>query len=100
MTKRKPKDPADARRPAGQRTYPLEASLLLAKYQQLYDLEDRARTMSVEERFELRQAEAVPVWQSLREWLDSDAAGRVLPKSMLGEALGYLRKVTSGTSAN
>jgi transposase len=71
--------------------YPLEASVLLAKYQQLYDLEDRAKTMSADERLLLRQAEAVPVWASMREWLDSETAARVVPKSKLGQALGYLR---------
>src|SRR5690606_26612259 len=71
--------------------YRLEASVLLAKYQQLYDLEERAKTMSADERLKLRQAEAVPVWASLREWLDGEAAAKVLPKSKLGQALGYLR---------
>ena len=71
--------------------YPLEASVLLAKYQQLYDLEERAKTMSADERLKLRQAEAAGVWASLREWLDGEAAAKVLPKSKLGQALGYLR---------
>jgi transposase len=71
--------------------YPLESSLLLAKFQQLYDLEDRAKTFSVDERLALRQAEAEPIWSSLRAWLDSAAAARVLPKSKFAEALGYLR---------
>lgn len=72
-------------------SYPLESSLVLAKYQQLYDIEDRARMMSAEERLALRQSEAVPVWRSLDEWLKSKSATDVLPKSKLGEALGYLR---------
>ena len=71
--------------------YPLESSVVLAKFQQLYDIEDRARSASVEERLALRQSEAVPVWQSLGEWLESKPAANVLPKSKLGEALGYLR---------
>lgn len=71
--------------------YPLESSLLLARFQQLYDIETRAKAMSLEERQALRQAEAPPVWSAIREWLDSDAAARVTPKSKLGEALGYLR---------
>jgi hypothetical protein len=71
--------------------YPKEASLLLGVFQQLYDIEDRGKTLSVEERLALRQREAAPVWQSLREWLDSEAAAQVLPKSKLGQALGYLR---------
>ena len=71
--------------------YPLESSIVLAKFQQLYDIEDRAKTLSADERLALRQAEALPIWTSLGEWLDSDAAARVLPKGKFGEALGYLR---------
>jgi len=72
-------------------SYPLEASVVLAKFQQLYDIEDRAKTRSAEERLALRQAEAAPVWRSLGEWLAGEAAARVLPKGKFGEALGYLR---------
>jgi transposase len=73
--------------------YPRQASELLAMYQQLYDLEERAKTMSPEERQSLREREAEPVWQSLRAWLDHDAASDspVLSKSKLGQALTYLR---------
>jgi transposase len=71
--------------------YPLESSVLLAQFQQLYDVEDRAKTLSAEARLELRQAEAVPVWSSMHDWLQSEIAARVLPKTKLGEALGYLR---------
>jgi hypothetical protein len=73
--------------------YPRQASELLAMYQQLYDLEDRAKTMSPEERQSLREREAEPVWQSLRAWLDREAASAspALPKSKLCAALTYLR---------
>jgi len=71
--------------------YPLESSILLANFQQLYDIETRAKTYSAEERLALREREAVPVWASMRQWLESDAAAQVLPKSQLGQALGYLR---------
>ena len=71
--------------------YPLESSLVLAKFQQLYDIEDRAKAWSIDERLALRQSESAAIWQSLGEWLDGQAAARVLPKSKLGEALGYLR---------
>ena len=71
--------------------YPLECSFVLAKFQQLYDIEDRARTLSIDERLALRQSESAAVWRSLGEWLKGDAAARVLPKSKLGAALGYLR---------
>lgn len=72
-------------------SYPLESSLVLAKFQQLYDIEDRAKSMSVEERLALRQSEARPIWTSLGEWLGSDAAAKILPKTRFGQALGYLR---------
>jgi hypothetical protein len=70
--------------------YPREASLLLGMYQQLYDIETRGKTFSVDERTLLRQREAAPVWQTLRAWLEGDAARAVLPKSKLVEALRYL----------
>jgi transposase len=71
--------------------YPLESSIVLAKIQQLYDIEDRAKTLSPDERLAMRAQEAAPVWVSLGEWLNSDAAARVLPKGKFGQALGYLR---------
>ena len=71
--------------------YPIESSLLLSQFQQLYDIEDRVKTMSAEERLALRQAEAAPVWQAMRQWLDSEVAAQVLPKDKLGAALTYLR---------
>jgi len=71
--------------------YPLAASVVLAKFQQLYDIEDRAKTLSPDERLVLRRAEALPIWTSLGEWLDGEAATQVLPKSRFGQALGYLR---------
>ena len=72
-------------------SYPLEASLVLAMFQQLYDIETRAKFFTPEERLALRQREATPVWQSLFEWLASEAAHNVLPKSRFGQALTYLR---------
>ncbi len=72
-------------------TYPVESSLVLAKFQQLYDIEDQAKGMSPEERAALRQSAAAKVWDSLDEWLCNDAAARVLPKSKFGQALGYIR---------
>jgi len=72
-------------------TYPLESSFLLAKFRQLYDIEDRAKVMSDDARFELREQEAKPIWDSMGEWLASDAARTILPKTDFGQALGYLR---------
>ena len=71
--------------------YPKESSIVLAKFQQLYDIEDRGKTMSADERFALRQNEAKAVWESLGEWLAGPTIQDILPKSRFGQALGYLR---------
>jgi hypothetical protein len=70
---------------------PLLSSQFLAMYQELYDIEERGKGHSVREREELRSSEARPVWQRMRELLDSKAALEVLPKEKFAEALGYLR---------
>ena len=70
---------------------PVLGSQMLAQFRQLYDIEDRGRTMDDAHRLELRQRESVPVMNRLRELLDSEATKRVLPKSKFGQALGYLR---------
>jgi transposase len=72
-------------------SYPLLSSQFLAMYQELYDVEDRAKPLSVQERQELRDREARPVWRRMREVLDGEPASRVLPKEKFAEALGYLR---------
>jgi transposase len=70
---------------------PLLASRFLGMYQELYDIEDRGKTLSCADLAALRTAEAKPVWQRMKELLDGEAAQRVLPKDKFAEALGYLR---------
>ena len=45
-----------------------EASFVLAILQQLYDIEDRGKTLSAEERLALRENEATSIWESLGTW--------------------------------
>jgi hypothetical protein len=71
--------------------HPLEASQLLALYRRLYESLDQARGKSPEEVLALRRESSVPIMEQMRQWLDGDAAGRVLPKSRLGEAVRYLK---------
>ena len=71
--------------------YPQEASVLLGMFQHLYDIEDRGKLLTVDDRQLLREHEAAPVWKSMGEWLSSAEAAAVLPKSKLAQALGYLR---------
>jgi len=75
----------------GRGSNPLEASFVLAMIGELYDIEERGKTLSAEQRVELRQREARPVLDRLRAWLDGEAAARVLPKSLFAEAVRYLR---------
>ena len=70
---------------------PALSSQILALMGELYDVEDRARTLDDAGRLALRQQESMPVMARLRAVLDGEAAKNVLPKSRFGEALGYLR---------
>jgi transposase len=71
--------------------HPAHAAVLLSMFCQLYDIEDRVRTSSVAERQALRQAEARPIWERMREYISGDAVQDVLPKEPFGQALTYLR---------
>jgi transposase len=88
---------------------PARAHEALAYYRQLYDIEDQIRQAEAEARqrapmtetdaalFRVwweeqvvlyRQEYAVPIWQQFHDWLAAHK-DQVLPKSLLGEALGY-----------
>ena len=70
---------------------PVLASQMVAMYRQLYAVEYRGALLSADERLELRQRDAVHIWQRIEKWLDQDEVKRLLPKSDIGEAVGYLR---------
>ena len=70
---------------------PILASQMVAMFRQLYAVEYRGALLSSKERLELRQRDAVPIWQRMQAWLDQDEVKRLLPKSDIGEAVGYLR---------
>jgi transposase len=69
-------------------SFPAEASLILQMIRRLYEVEDRARPLDDDARRELRQAEAVPVLERLKEELDRLSL-RLLPKSALAQAVTY-----------
>jgi hypothetical protein len=73
-------------------SYPEQASVLLAMIRQLYDIEDRAKELSPENRLALRQTDSVPVLQNMKVYLQSDAVSetRVLPKSDFAAAVNYI----------
>jgi transposase len=70
---------------------PILASQALSFYRQLYDIEERGKTMDLAARAALRQREATAVWSRMQHWLASPAVARALPQSAIGGALGYLR---------
>lgn len=71
--------------------HPAHAALLLAMFQELYDIEDRAKPLAPSERQHLRHAEARPIWMRMHEYLASEAVFNVMPKEPFGQALTYLR---------
>lgn len=71
------------------------AGYALSQMQQLYAIERHARQADLadEQRYALRQQQAVPVLRELHAWLLEQAAV-VLPKSLIGKAIAYsLRRI-------
>ncbi|MFW6346905.1 MAG: IS66 family transposase [Halomonas sp.] len=65
------------------------AGKALASIRKLYRVEEQAAELSADERYRLRQAQAVPLLNELRAWLDT-ALPQVPPRSAVGKALHYL----------
>jgi transposase len=72
------------------KNYPRESHQMLEWIRQLYDVEDRARELSVDSRYGLRRAEAEPVLDKLEVYL-AELAETLLPKSALAKAITYAR---------
>jgi hypothetical protein len=70
---------------------PSHAALLLGLFQRLYDIEDRSRTFTPDDRRRLRQSESLPIWDEIGAYLASDAVANVMPKEPFGQAMAYLR---------
>ena len=60
----------------------------LAYYRQLYELERAAKDFSDAQRLQMRQDLAVPILDQFHKWLEAQHP-EVLPKSPMGEAVGY-----------
>jgi transposase len=67
---------------------PAEASLILQLIRRLYEVEDRARPLDDDARRAMRQTEAIPILERLRDELDR-LSKRLLPKSALAQAISY-----------
>jgi transposase len=71
--------------------HPLPAAVMLAMIRQLYDIEDRARYMTPEERQQFRELHARPVLIRIKAYLDGPVFREALPKSDLAKAGNYVR---------
>ncbi len=74
--------------------YPEDRKHWLRWYQQLYDIEDRGKSLSPEDRMALRQREAKPIWDAMEVWLEEvkqRTTNVILPKSDFAKALQYVR---------
>jgi transposase len=69
---------------------PRESAQMLEWFRQLYDIEDRVREFSPEDRCVLRRLEALPILFKMKAHLD-ELQVRTLPKSKLGQAVTYAR---------
>lgn len=69
--------------------HPELAHQALAWIARLYEVERAAKGLSPDERLGLRQERSLPLLGQLRDWL-TVVEPRVLPKSPLGQALGYV----------
>lgn len=67
-----------------------QASWILREIQKLYDIEDRARNMTDQQRHALRQAESRPIVESIKAWLD-ERDRLELPRSPLRQGVHYLK---------
>ena len=72
-------------------SHPRHTTVLLSLIRQLYDLEDRAKLWTAERRGELRQRESLRVLKQIREYIDGPPLERLLPKSDLAKAIGYMK---------
>jgi hypothetical protein len=74
-----------------ERNDPTLATQMIVLFRQLYAVEYRGAMLTAGERLQLRQRDAVPIWERMRAMLERDEVKRLLPKSDIGEAFGYLR---------
>lgn len=64
----------------------------LGYFAKLYAIEKRIKSLTDDERYQIRQQEALPLLTAFRQWLDKALGEGVLPKSYLGKALSYLHR--------
>ena len=64
----------------------------LAMIQKLYLIEKKTKGMDAEQKKQMRQEEAVPILNTIKDWLDKKIL-QVLPESLIGKAVRYALKL-------
>jgi transposase len=67
----------------------LRATLPIAAYKKIYDIEEKIRGKPPDEKLAVRQARSLPVYKELVAWCETYKAIEP-PKSLLGTAVGYM----------
>ncbi len=66
-----------------------KADQAIAFFQGLYRVESKIKDKPPDQRYEIRQKEALPIIENMKKWLDKSLK-HMLPSSKIGEALTYL----------
>ena len=65
-----------------------DAIWFIAQIRQLYRLEEQIRLLDSAERFQIRQVQARPIWEAMKNQAE-ELKPKLLPKSTLGQAVNY-----------
>jgi transposase len=68
-----------------------KASKALGLIQKLYRIETQIKPLPAEEKYRIRQEQAVPLLNEIKAWVDVSLT-QVAPTSLIGKALGYVGK--------
>jgi transposase len=71
---------------------PILCAQIQSLYGQLYEIEERGKSMSLADKLALRQQESTRIWDRIAAWLEQpEVRLAALPKSRFGKAVGYLK---------
>ncbi len=70
-------------------THERHGRFFLSCYHELYDIEDRSAVLDADARLELRQSEAKPIWDRMRDYIASQTLD-LLPKDAMQAAINYV----------
>ena len=65
-----------------------DAIWFIAQIRQLYRLEEQIRLLDSAERFQIRQVQARPIWEAMKNQAE-ELKPKLLPRSTLGQAVNY-----------